>query len=437
MFELAAARIARLRRVWTPQRLRALARYALRRGGEAKLPQVASSLTFTTVLSVVPVLTVAFALLAAFPMFREFRAAIESFLFQNLIPGNFSDSVSRYISQFSRSARGLTAIGLGGLIVTSVLTMLTVENALNEIWRVRQRRRLAQRVMVFWAVLTFGPVLIGASLSISSYLISISAGLTGGMSLGVALVVGAAPVVLSALAFTLLYMAVPNAYVDWRDALVAGFIAAVLFEIAKRGFGYFITNFPTYTAVYGTFAALPIFLIWIYLSWLVTLAGAVIAANLPVVRQGHWRRRVFAGSEFFDALGVLYLLYKARDHAPRSVGELDLSRKLRLEGEYLSGLLARLKAMHLIGKLQQERGQAHWALLCDPDRIRLRLLYDRLVLNLPRLPRTSLAQEMQGADTLRAILDNPQLDQPLSAVFSAPPSRRTLEVVPPGWHGQV
>lgn len=436
MLELATARLARLRRVWTPHRLRALARYALRRAAEARLPQVASSLTFTTVLSVVPVLTVAFALLAAFPMFRDFRAVIEGFLYKNLIPGSFSNSVSGYIGQFSRSARGLTAAGLGGLIVTSVLTMLTVENALNEIWRVRQRRRLAQRVIVFWAVLTFGPVLIGASLSISSYLISISAGLTGGMSFGAGLIVSAAPVALSALAFAFVYMAVPNAFVDWRDALAAGLVAAVAFEFAKRGFGYFITHFPTYTAVYGTFAALPIFLLWIYLSWLVTLLGAVIAANLPVVRQGHWRRRAFAGSDFFDALGVLYLLYKARDNAPRSVGELDLSRRLRLESEYLSGLLARLKALHLVGKLQQEKGQAHWALLCDPDRVPLRLLYDRLVLNLPRLPRTSLAQEMQGADTLRGILDNPQLDQPLSAVFNGP-LRRTLEVVPPGWQGQV
>ncbi|KWR87179.1 YihY family inner membrane protein [Cupriavidus sp. IDO] len=444
-------RVARLRREWNLQKVRALARYALRRAGEDRLPQVSASLTFTTVLAVVPVLTVAFALLAAFPVFRDFRNAIETFLFQNLIPGNVSDSISRYLGQFSKSARGLTAMGLGGLMVTSVLTMLTVEDALNAIWRVKQRRPLAQRVLVFWAVLTFGPVLIGASLSISSYLISISAGYVGNMPIGVGLLVSVAPVLLSALAFAFLYTAVPNAYVEWRDAIVAGLVAAIAFEFAKRGFGYFVTHIPTYTAVYGTFAALPIFLLWIYLSWLVTLLGATIAANLPVVRQGHWRRRTFAGSEFFDALGVLLLLYKARDEVPRSVGELDLSRRLRLEADYLAGLLGKLKAMHLIGKLQQERGQAHWALLCDPSQVTLRMLYDRLVLNLPRLPRTALAQQLQGAEGLRTILDNPQLDQPLEAVFrqgaipapaaEAPspdaPQRRPLEVVPPGWHGQV
>jgi len=442
---MSGIRVARLRREWNLQKLRALARYALRRAGEDRLPQVSASLTFTTVLSVVPVLTVAFALLAAFPVFREFRTGIENFLYQNLIPGSVSDSISRYLGQFSKSARGLTAMGLAGLMVTSVLTMLTVEDALNAIWRVKQRRPLAQRVLVFWAVLTFGPVLIGASLSISSYLISISAGYVGNMPFTLGLLVSAAPVLLSALAFAFLYMAVPNAYVEWRDAIAAGLVAAVAFEFAKRGFGYFITHIPTYTAVYGTFAALPIFLLWIYLSWLVTLLGATIAANLPVLRQGHWRRRTFAGSEFFDALGVLLLLYRARDEVPRSVGELDLGRKLRVEADYLAALLDKLKAMHLVGKLQQERGQAHWALLCDPSRVTVRMLHDRLVLNLPRLPRTALAQQLRGADALKSMLDNPQLDQPLEVVFrqqsaDMPPpgngdtslQRRTLEVVPPG-----
>jgi membrane protein len=415
---MTAARIARLRREWNLQKVRALARYALRRAGENRLPQVAASLTFTTFLSVVPVLTVAFALLAAFPVFREFRGEIEGFLFQNLIPGgNISDSVSRYLGQFSKSARGLTALGLGGLMVTSVLTMLTVEDALNAIWRVKRRRPLAQRVLVFWAVLTLGPVLIGGSLSVSSYLISISMGYVGNLPFGMGLVVSLIPIGLTALAFAFLYMAVPYAYVDWRDAIFAGIVAAVAFEVAKRAFGYFITHIPTYTAVYGTFAVLPLFLLWMYVSWLVTLLGATIAANLPVIREGHWRRRTFAGSEFFDALGILYVLYRARDEVPRSIGELDMGRKLRVEADYLAGLLAKLKALHLVGKLQQDSGQAHWALLCDPSQVTLRTLHDRLVLNMARLPRTALAQQMQGVEVLRGILDNPQLDQPLEAVF--------------------
>ncbi|HBD32673.1 MAG TPA: hypothetical protein DC084_03630, partial [Cupriavidus sp.] len=331
----------------------------------------------------------------------------------------------------------------------SVLTMLTVEDALNAIWRVRRRRPFAQRVLVFWAVLTLGPVLIGASLSVSSYLMSVSMGYVGNLPFGVGVVISLVPVLLSALAFAFLYMAVPYAYVEWRDAIVAGIVAAVAFEVAKRGFGYFITHIPTYTAVYGTFAVLPLFLLWMYVSWLVTLLGATIAANLPVIREGHWRRRTFAGSEFFDALGILYLLYRARDEVPRTVGELDMGRKLRMEADYLSGLLTKLKAMHLVGKLQQDRGQAHWALLCDPSQVTLRTLHDRLVLNMARLPRTALAQQMQGAEALRSILENPQLEQTLDAVFRQQTAgaaaneetgrrdRKVVEVVPPGWHGQV
>lgn len=307
-------------RQWNAAKLRALARYALRRAGEDRLPQVAGSLTFTTVLSLVPILTVAFALFTAFPMFKSFRADIEGYMFSNLVPGNISRPILMYLNQFSSNAKGLTAAGLIGLVVTSVLTMLTVENALNAIWRVRQRRPLAQRVLVFWALMTFAPVLIGASLSVSSYLVSISAGYVNKLPFGLGVIVGVIPILLSAIAFAMLYVFVPNTYVERRDALTAGLVAAVAFEFAKRGFGAYVAHIPTYTAVYGAFAALPIFLTWIYVSWLVTLLGATIASTLPIIRRGYWQRRTFPGSQFFDALGVLLLLYRAREQAPPHAG---------------------------------------------------------------------------------------------------------------------
>ncbi len=254
-------------RQWNAAKLRALSRYALRRAGEDSLPQVAGSLTFTTVLSVVPILTVAFALFTAFPMFKSFRADIEGYMFSNLVPGNISRPILTYLNQFSTNAKGLTAAGLIGLVVTSVMTMLTVENALNAIWRVRQRRPLAQRVLVFWALVTFGPVLIGASLSVSSYMVSISAGYVHKLPFGLGVIVGVVPILLSAIAFAMLYVFVPNTYVARRDAFLAGLIAAVAFEVAKRIFGSYVAHIPTYTAVYGAFATLPIFLTWIYVSW--------------------------------------------------------------------------------------------------------------------------------------------------------------------------
>ena len=405
-------------RQWNAVKLRALARYALRRAGEDRLPQVASSLTFTTVLSLVPILTVAFALFTAFPMFKSFRADIEGYMFSNLVPSNISRPILTYLNQFSSNAKGLTAAGLIGLVVTSVMTMLTVENALNAIWRVRHRRPLAQRVLVFWALMTFAPVLIGASLSVSSYLVSISAGYVHKLPFGLGVIVGVIPILLSAIAFAMLYVFVPNTNVERRDAFVAGLIAAIAFEFAKRGFGSYVAHIPTYTAVYGAFAALPIFLTWIYVSWLVTLLGATIASTLPVIRQGYWQRRTFPGSEFFDALGVLLLLYRAREQAPRTVAELEIGRRLQLEAEYLADLLAKLKALHLVGKLQQDRGEAHWALLCDAHTMTLRPLYEKLVLNLPRLPRTSLAHHLGDTQALVTQLQNPALDATLESVFT-------------------
>ncbi|MCT7316318.1 YihY family inner membrane protein [Ralstonia sp. CHL-2022] len=405
-------------RQWNAAKLRALARYALRRAGEDRLPQVASSLTFTTVLSLVPILTVAFALFTAFPMFKSFRADIESYMFSNLVPGNISRPILTYLNQFSSNAKGLTAAGLIGLVVTSVMTMLTIENALNAIWRVRHRRPLAQRVLVFWALMTFAPVLIGASLSVSSYLVSISAGYVHKLPFGLGVIVGLVPILLSAIAFAMLYVFVPNTNVERRDAFIAGLIAAAAFEIAKRVFGAYVAHIPTYTAVYGAFATLPIFLTWIYVSWLVTLLGATIASTLPIIRQGYWQRRTFPGSEFFDALGVLLLLYRAREQAPRTVAELDIGRRLQLEADYLVDLLTKLKALHLIGKLQQDRGETHWALLCDARTTTLRPLYERLVLNLPRLPRTALARHLGDTRALVSQLQNPALDATLESIFT-------------------
>nr|WP_311528888.1 YihY family inner membrane protein [uncultured Ralstonia sp.] len=406
-------------RQWNAAKLRALARYALRRAGEDRLPQVAGSLTFTTVLSLVPILTVAFALFTAFPMFKSFRADIEGYMFSNLVPGSISRPILTYLNQFSSNAKGLTAAGLIGLVVTSVMTMLTVENALNAIWRVRHRRPLAQRVLVFWALMTFAPVLIGASLSVSSYLVSISAGYVHKLPFGLGVVVGLIPILLSAIAFAMLYVFVPNTNVERRDAFIAGLIAAAAFEIAKRVFGAYVAHIPTYTAVYGAFATLPIFLTWIYMSWLVTLLGATIASTLPVIRQGYWQRRTFPGSEFFDALGVLLLLYRAREQAPRTVAERDVGRRLQLEADYLVDLLTKLKALHLIGKLQQDRGEVHWALLCDAHTTTLRPLYEKLVLNLPRLSRTALARHLGDTHALVSQLRNPALDATLESIFTA------------------
>ncbi|MDC6131162.1 YihY family inner membrane protein, partial [Burkholderia gladioli] len=150
--------------------IRRLARFAAKRGAEDRIPQVAGSLTFTTILAVVPLVTVAFALFTAFPMFSSFQSSLQGFLADHLMPAQINNQIFKYLNQFSAKAKGLTTAGLIVLVVTSVMTMMTIESAFNVIWRVRKSRPFAQRVLAYWAFITLAPLLFGISLSISSYL---------------------------------------------------------------------------------------------------------------------------------------------------------------------------------------------------------------------------------------------------------------------------
>ncbi|MCS6764373.1 MAG: YihY family inner membrane protein [Candidatus Protistobacter heckmanni] len=375
---------------------RELAAYAMNRIRTDRVPQVAGALTYTSVLALVPMLAVAFALLTAFPVFQSFQKALQAWMFESLVPDGISNQVLRYINQFSSKAKGLTAFGLIGLGATAIMTLVTIENAFNDIWRVRTRRPLGQRLLIFWATITIGPVLFGASLSIGGYLIPASAG----KSAVLGLFLDALSIALSFLAFTALYGYVPNTKVERRDAMAGGAFSALVFELSKNGFGSFISHFPTYTAVYGAFAAVPIFLIWMYVSWLITLAGAELAAGLPVVRSGLWRRRDFPGAALFDALGVLHLLHQARANSRRGLGETDLARELRLWPEQMIPALDTLCKLKLVAKLERsadEKGEPLWVLACDPAQVQL--------------------QSLVRAFSLDGALDNPKLETTLDQLF--------------------
>ena len=279
--------------------LKRLAQFAAQRSSEDRIPQVAGSLTFTTMLSLVPLATVAFALFTAFPIFASFQMSLQIFLADHLMPAQLNSQIFNYLNQFASKAKGLTTIGMIFLFVTAVMTMMTVESAFNVIWRVRKARPIAQRILVYWAIITLGPILIGVSLSISSYLFTQSMAFTAAQHIPPVIewaLTGAA-LPLTALAFTMLYVYLPNCRVEWRDAVIGGVTAAIAFELAKRGFGYYVRRIPTYTAVYGAFAAVPLFLLWMYLCWFITLAGAMIASALPAIRIGQFHRPDFRGQQ--------------------------------------------------------------------------------------------------------------------------------------------
>lgn len=247
--------------------------------------RVASALSFTTLLALVPLVTVIFSMLSLFPVFEQWSGKLEEFLFKNFVP-TAGDAVRSYVHEFSSQAGKLTAFGLIFLLLSTLLLLATIEDAFNDIWRVERGRVLFQRLLVYWAVVTLGPLLTAVSLSMSSALLSMQifsnqsliAGLTQAL-------LRYLPLLFELGAYVLFYKAIPNTEVKLWHAVVGGVVATILFELAKLGFAFYILNFRSYQLIYGALATIPIFFIWVYLSWLVMLIGAVIAAELKTREQ--------------------------------------------------------------------------------------------------------------------------------------------------------
>ncbi|AOJ76294.1 YihY family inner membrane protein [Burkholderia ubonensis] len=402
--------------------IKRLARFAAKRSAEDRIPQVAGSLTFTTMLALVPLVTVAFALFTAFPMFASFQIALQGFLADHLMPAQFNIQIFKYLNQFASKAKGLTTAGLIVLVVTSVMTMMTIESAFNLIWRVRKPRPFAQRVLAYWALITLGPLLFGVSLSISSYLFTQSLAFTGAAPTTsvVEWLLTFASLPLTVLAFTLLYVYLPNCTVAWRDAVVGGLFAAIAFELAKRGFGYYVRRIPTYTAVYGAFAALPVFLLWVYLSWFIALLGGMVTSALPAIRVGQFHRIHYPGSDLLDALELLARLAEARAAGKPAYSALRLAAMLRCDIETAQRLLALLEEREWVARLEGGDGAQRYVLLANPEQLTLAQLFDVLVID-----RTELTYQLQRRRThvdgaaLLAVLSSDRFDVSLASLIAA------------------
>ncbi|NKB43722.1 MAG: YihY family inner membrane protein [Alphaproteobacteria bacterium] len=271
--------------------------------------RVAASLSYTSTLALVPALALTLAILAAFPAFSGLRDSVLDLILTNFIPDT-GMRMNEAIESFISAAGRLTTIGIVGLIVTSVLLLLTIEGAFNRIFRVARPRPIMARLVVFWTVITVSPLLVGLSFSLSGYFLTIRTLLGGAEPGPVSVLLGAAmPTILSAAAFALIYMAVPNRRVRIGDAFLGGLIAALLFALLRYGFTSFVAGMPTYQAIYGAVAALPVFLVWLFLSWNVILAGAVMTAVLPDWRRAEHERTSGPGGRLALAMDVLAALY--------------------------------------------------------------------------------------------------------------------------------
>ena len=350
---------------------------------EDRMGLTASSLTFTTSIALVPFFTVALAVFTAFPMFSTLQDALQAWLVKSLIPDDIARQVLGYLTQFSGQASKLGGVGLAVLLATAIALILTIDRTLNSIWRVRQPRPLAQRMLIYWAAITLGPLVLAASLAVTSYVVSASSGLVGALPVSVRFVLDVAQFFLVAGGMAALYRYVPNTYVKWPHALVGGLFVAAGLEIGKKVLSLYLTAVPTYSLVYGAFAALPILLVWIYVSWIIVLMGAVITAYLPSLLAGVTRRGSAHGWYFQLAIEVLQHLAKARGATHMGLGASQLGELLEIDGLQLEPVLATLVELDWIGQLSEAQGESEsrYLLLVDPDTTLLAPLMQQLLLD--------------------------------------------------------
>ncbi|HSV60301.1 MAG TPA: YhjD/YihY/BrkB family envelope integrity protein [Variovorax sp.] len=347
---------------------------------EDRLGLTASSLTFTTTIALVPFVTVALALFTAFPMFAQMQGRVQRWLVESLIPENIARQVLGYLTQFASKAGGLGVLGLAVLLLTAFALILTIDKTLNNIWRVRTPRPLAQRVLVYWATATLAPVVLALSLTTTSYVFAASRGLVGGAELK--LLFDMVEFALLAGGMAGLYYYVPNTQVKWSHALAGGLFVAIAIEIAKKLLAFYFGFVPTYSVLYGAFATLPILLVWIYIAWVIVLFGAVIAAYLPSLLSGVARRAGAPGWPLQLAIEVLQHLALARNASFKGLGNTQLVARMRVDALQLVPVLDTLVKLDWVGRIaeDQRHHEPRLVLLVQPETTPLEPLLRELLL---------------------------------------------------------
>lgn len=392
---------------------------------EDNCQQKAASLTYTTMLSIVPIFTVMLVILSSVPALAKAREEFQELIYSNLLPQS-SVQVSQYINDFAEKSSNLTAIGIMVLFVTTILTLITIENAFNEIWRVQDNGKGFKSLLHYWAIVTLGPLVLGTAFIVSGAVQSLSFlnQQIAGYGIDWAFWVHMASLVVTIAGFVGMYWFIPKAKVPFRNALIAGVITAILFEMLKQTFGMVMTNFTSYQAIYGAFAALPIFLLWIYLSWNLILLGVEISYTLTIFET----KEVYPRHPLLSLLDMLNLVFKKHQQG-ESVSEQALRDVLgRKELPKWFTYLSYLKNNNLI----TETEHGNYVLKKDLSSISLWSFYQTLPYPLPIKSELTQLNEQDYDPWYGLLLDKfiqteaiakQHLDIPLAQVFAHTPIR--------------
>jgi len=331
--------------------------------------------------------TVALAVFTVFPMFGDFQTVLQKRLVESLVPDNISRQVLGYLTLFASKASRLGAMGVMALVLSAISLVFTIDRTLNAIWRVRKQRPFGQRVFMYWTALTLGPLLMGVSLVLMSQVMAISRGFAPESMGNLRWLFSTLEFGLLVVGIGALYRYVPYTQVRWSHAFVGGLWVSAATHVARNVLAYYFGKIPAYSLIYGAFAAVPILLIWIYLTWVIVLVGAVLVANLPSLLSGISRDGRSVGWRFQLALEVLQRLNVARHREEHGASLLQLCEDLKLDPLQLEEVLAALVDLDWIARLSEaadaanrDTDEARYVLLADPHQTPLCPLIERLLL---------------------------------------------------------
>ena len=347
-----------------------------------RLGQTAGALTFTTTIALVPLLTVALAVLTAFPLFGQFQTVLQRWLVESLIPDSIARQVLGYLTQFTSKASRLGSLGFVVLLFSAVALVFTIDRTLNAIWRVRQARPWGQRVLIYWAALTLGPLVLATSLFMLTTALTWGGESWGSGQTWLRFILDVLEFGLTALGIGALYKYVPHTHVPARHAWWGGTLAAIVLEVARWVLAQYLAKVGTFAAVYGTFATVPILLVWIYTTWVIVLVGAVAVASLPSWLSGAVRDNSAPGWLFQLALEVVRQLMHKLGTAPHGVTVLDLASDLQADPRDVEAVLTTMVDADWAGRLvpSDEAQAPRYVWLADPSQLPLAPLMSRYLL---------------------------------------------------------